>query len=210
MLEGGRVILMVLGQGNPCLDAKQARRPLARRFRRAFGMRDTAPGDHPVERAGLDDLIGAGAVAVMEAAAIETGDRAQPDMRMRAHIHPLPGQELGRTGLIEEDERPHHLPLGCRQGAAHLEAAKVASAGHDQGFDRVNRGMAGATGVKGWVPACRGHSSLAVASVWKGGFARKPFPFGKSEHGFRAGSLWAGAALCLSARGSVVTAKQEQ
>src|SRR5690606_29536849 len=91
-------------------------------------MRDAAPGDHPVQRAGPDDLVGAGAVAVMEVALEKVGDRAEADMRMRPHVHALTGQKLRRPGLIEEDERTDHLAFRCRQGAADLKTAKVAGA----------------------------------------------------------------------------------
>ena len=38
---------------------------------------------------------------------------------------PLPGSELRRTHVIEEDERPDHLVRMARQQAAHLEAAEI-------------------------------------------------------------------------------------
>jgi hypothetical protein len=47
------------------------------------------PGDHPVDRAGFDPLVGAEAVAVVELALVEIGHRGQPDMRMRAHVDAL-------------------------------------------------------------------------------------------------------------------------
>jgi hypothetical protein len=100
------------------------------------------PGHHPVDRARLDPLIGAEAVAVMHGAAIEIGDRGQPDMRMRADIDPLPGHELRRAHLVEEDERPDHLALRRGQRAAHLEPAQIAGARDDQRFDRID-GVAG-------------------------------------------------------------------
>ena len=58
-------------------------------------MGHAAPGNHPVHLAGPDDLVGAGAVAMMEVAAKQIGDRAEAGMRMRADIDTLSGQELG-------------------------------------------------------------------------------------------------------------------
>ena len=58
-------------------------------------------------------------------------------MRVRAHVHPLPGEELHRPHLVEEDERADHLPLDLRQRAADGEAAEVAHARHDDQFQRV-------------------------------------------------------------------------
>ena len=111
------------------------------------------PGDHPVHRAGMDDLVGAEAVAVLELALEEVGDGGEPDVRVRPHVDALAGDELRRPGLVEEDERPDHLPLRRRQRAAHLEAAEVAGARHDQRLDGVD-GVAGRAGrVEAGVPA---------------------------------------------------------
>ena len=41
----------------------------------------------------------------------QVGDGSEPDMRVRAHVHALPGDELRRAHLVEEDERPDHLAL---------------------------------------------------------------------------------------------------
>ena len=106
-------------------------------------MSDAAPGDHPVQRAGADDLVGAGAVAVMEVALEQVGHRAEADMRMWPHIDALPGQQLCRPGLIEEDERSDHLPFRRRQGASDLEIAKVSGPRNDQGFDRIDADFIG-------------------------------------------------------------------
>ena len=58
-------------------------------------------------------------------------------MRVRPDIHPLPGDELHRSHLVEEDERPDHLPLELRQRPAHREAAQVAHPRHHDQFQRV-------------------------------------------------------------------------
>ena len=40
----------------------------------------------------------------------QVGHGGEPDVRVRAHVDALPEQELGRPHLVEEDERPDHLP----------------------------------------------------------------------------------------------------
>jgi len=43
----------------------------------------------------------------------------------RIHVAREAGPEPGRTHVVEEDERPHHLVGGVGQDAAHLEPAEV-------------------------------------------------------------------------------------
>ncbi len=136
-------------------------------------MGDAAPGDHPVQRAGRDDLVGAGAVAVMEVALEQVGDRAEADMRMRPHVDALAGQQLGRPGLVEEDERPDHLPLRRRQGAPDLEAAKVARARDDEGLDRIDADLVGTARFDRWVPAHARHP-LSLGTRWRRHLLRSP------------------------------------
>ena len=81
-------------------------------------------------------------------------------MRVRPHIDALAGQEFGRPGLVEENERPDHLPLRRRQGAPDLETAEVAGTRNDQGFDRVGAHLIGAARLHGWVPAHASHPFL--------------------------------------------------
>ncbi len=52
-------------------------------------------------------------------------------MGMRADVHPLAGDELSRSHLVEEDERPDHLALRRGKRAANLETADVARSRHD-------------------------------------------------------------------------------
>ena len=111
MLEYRRHILKSVGQRQPGLNTEEAVRAFSGGLRRALGMGDAAPGDHPVQLTRADDLVGPGAVAMMEVAAIEISDGAETDMRVRPHVNALSGQELGRPGLVEEDEGAHHLPL---------------------------------------------------------------------------------------------------
>ena len=112
--------------------------PLRARSRRALGMGDAAAGGHQVHGAGRISSDVALAVAMHDAAVEQIGDGGEPDMRMRAHVHALAGDELHRPELVEEDEGADHLALAVRQRAAHLEAvAEVAGARHDDEVERV-------------------------------------------------------------------------
>ena len=73
-------------------------------------------------------------------------------MRMGPHVHAGSEQELGRPHLVEEDEGADHLPLRRRQRPAHLEAAKVAGAGHDHGLDGVTGQLVARLWIVGGVP----------------------------------------------------------
>ena len=79
-------------------------------------MDDAAPGRHQIDRARLDALDGAQAVAVDQRAGIEIGHGGQADVRMRAHVagRPLAG-ESSRSHVIEEDEGTDRRDLGGRQ-----------------------------------------------------------------------------------------------
>jgi hypothetical protein len=55
--------------------------------------------------------------------------------------------------MIKEYERADHLTLRRRQSAAHLEAAEIDRARHDQRFDGVDGDSVGVTGLERWVPA---------------------------------------------------------
>src|SRR6478736_763633 len=100
-------------------------------------MNDAAPGSHPVEFPRSDRQFGSERVAVHDLAIEEIRDGREPDMGMRSDIHPGPEQELGWPHLVEEDERANHLALSRRERAADLEAAKIAGARHNHGFDGV-------------------------------------------------------------------------
>lgn len=116
-------------------------------------MGNTAARDHPVQRTRADDLVGSGAVAVVKVAAIKVGDGPETDMRVRTDVDALAGQQFRRARLIEEDEWSHHLSLRGRQGAPDLKAAEVASAGNDEGLDRVDANLVRAAWFDCGVPA---------------------------------------------------------
>ena len=130
VVREGRVGLLVLvGQRHPGLDAVQ-RAALGARLLESLGMGDAAAGDHPVHFFGLDGLHHAHAVAMHDFAREQIGDGGEADVRMRAHVDGLrkPGREMLRADVIEEDERPDHVPARERQYAADFEAAEIAAA----------------------------------------------------------------------------------
>ncbi len=65
----------------------------------------------------------------------QIGDRREPDMGMRPHIHAAAGSKIRRSHVIEKDEGPDHASRGGRQDAVDLEAADVAAPSFDQPFD---------------------------------------------------------------------------
>ena len=143
MLEARRGVFLSLWQSDPGLDAEQAVRRLVSGGARPLGVGDAAPRHHPVDRARQNDLVRAQAVAVLELAAEEVGDRRKADMGMRADVDALARDELHRSHLVEEDERPDHLPLRRGKRAANLEVADVARPRHDQGLDRLDQDKRG-------------------------------------------------------------------
>jgi hypothetical protein len=130
-------------------------------------MGNTAPGDHPVQLARADRLISPGAIPVMEVALKEVRDGAETDMRVRPNVDALSGQELGRPSLIEEDERPDHLPLWRRQGTTDLKAAEIARAWNNECFDRVEANLIGTARVHCRIPT---HAPLPLLGL-SGGLA---------------------------------------
>ncbi len=119
------------GQGDPGLQAEQLAGLRPGLVRAALGVDDTAASGHQVDRAGPYDLLRVQAVAVHDLAAEQVGDRGQADVGVRAHVQALPGLEMTQTHLIEEHEGPDGSSLPGWQYAAHLEAADVARARHD-------------------------------------------------------------------------------
>jgi hypothetical protein len=82
---------------------------------------------------------GAEAVAMHDLAVEQEGDGGKPDMRMRPHVDAVPGAELGRPEMVEDDERPDHARAPRRQRAMHLKAAEIDRARHDHLLDGVTR-----------------------------------------------------------------------
>ena len=93
---------------------------------------DNAPSrGHPVNRARLDRLHAAETIAMNDRAGKQIGDRGQADVRMGPHVDALARRQLGRSHLIEKDERSDATPLQRRQHAAHFEPADIAGTRHD-------------------------------------------------------------------------------
>jgi hypothetical protein len=138
MLERGRDFFLAFRKRDPALDAEH----LLARGAHTPGVRSECamplPGGHQVHRAGRDLLLLPSLSRCMMRAVEQIGDGGEPDMRMRPHVHALPGDELHRPHLIEEDEGADHLPLAVGQRAAHGEAvAEIAHARHDDEIERV-------------------------------------------------------------------------
>src|SRR5579871_4798677 len=115
-------------------------------------MGDAASCNHPVDRPGGDDLARAKAVAMMDHATIEIGDRGETDMWVRAYVAGGCADKLQRSKLIEEDERPDHLALRRRQHPPD-EWIDVNRSGHDQGLDRIHAYGVRKTRLEQRVPA---------------------------------------------------------
>ena len=94
-------------------------------------MDDALTRRHQIDRPGLDQLLRAQRVAVKEGTFIHIGHGGEVDVRMRAHVDPLPRADLGRAGLIEEDEGADHRALPDRQGPIYPEIAQIMAGGRD-------------------------------------------------------------------------------
>ncbi len=68
---------------------------------------------------------------MLDGAVEQIGDGGKVDVRMRPHVHAVPGGQPRRPELIDEDERADHRPGLGRKGAADLEVAKVMRDGGD-------------------------------------------------------------------------------
>ncbi len=71
-------------------------------------MDDAAPGGHQVDRARLDHLVAADAVAVLDRAFEQIGDSGEVDVRVRPDVHAASRRQARRAELVDEDERPDH------------------------------------------------------------------------------------------------------
>src|SRR5579863_5085791 len=76
----------------------------------AFGMRDAAARDHPVDFAGADFLRVGEAVAMRDRPVVKIGYGGKADMRMRPDIQfaRQAGREIYRPEMVEEYIRPHN------------------------------------------------------------------------------------------------------
>ena len=97
-------------------------------------MDDPAARGHQVDRAGLDHRVRADAVAMLDRAFEQIGDRGEVDVRVRPDVHALAGRKPRRAELVDEDERADHRPLARRQGPVDLELAEVVGDRRDDQF----------------------------------------------------------------------------
>jgi hypothetical protein len=90
-------------------------------------MDDAAAGRHQVDRARLNHRMAADAVAVLDRALEQIGDRGEVDVRVRTHVHSPARREPRGPKLVDEDERADHAPWPGWKGSTNLEVAKVVS-----------------------------------------------------------------------------------
>ena len=87
-----------------------------------LGMRDAPPGGHQVQLAGPDQLPAAEAVPVQHQALEQPADRLQADMRMRWHLHAIPGADVVGPVMVKEAPRAHGAQRPLRQQPANFGA----------------------------------------------------------------------------------------
>ena len=121
----------MLWEGDPDLNAVEFLSPLSKFHIGSLGMDDAAARRHPVDRARFDRLHAAETISMNDRAGKQIGDRGQADMRMGPHVDAPARRELGRSHLIEKDERSDATPFQRRQHAAHFESADIARTRHD-------------------------------------------------------------------------------
>ena len=68
-------------------------------------------------------------------------------MRMWPHVDAAGSAKHGRSGMVEEDERPHQARLRRGQRAMHAEITKINRARHDYLLDRVARSRIAEGGI---------------------------------------------------------------
>ncbi len=138
MREGRRIFFVRGRESDPRLNAVHLAAVGPRLFE-ALGVRDPAPGGHPIHFAWLDRLLGADTIAMHDFASEQVGDRRQADMRMRTHVDGLrnAGGKIDRAHVIEKDERPDHASRCCRQHAADFKSAEIAATLFDDELDHL-------------------------------------------------------------------------
>ena len=97
-------------------------------------MDDAASGGHAeIDRPRADGLHVAEAVAMDDLAVKQIGDRGEPDVRMRTHIHAVARCHLHGPEMVQEDERPDAAFGAGGQEPAHNEIAKIGLPSSDVG-----------------------------------------------------------------------------
>src|SRR4026209_2966629 len=153
MLEGGFDLLILIRQGNPTLEPKQAVAAIARVRRRALGMCDATPRGHEIHRAWRDLEHVSFTVAMHDASVEQIGNRRKANMGMGPDVQAMSRKKLRWPHLIEKDEWTNHLPLVTGQSAAHLEAvAQMSDSRNDDDFQRITGLFIAEYGISGGQP----------------------------------------------------------
>ena len=108
-------------------------------------------------------LVRPEAVLVHDLSGEEVGHRGEVDVRVRAHVHPMPALELHWAHVVPEDERADEAALHRRERAAHAEAAEVARASGDE-EELGHRGCS--RGVQSGAVSMR--TSAVLINLWIG------------------------------------------
>ena len=96
MDEGGLGLFVFLRQADPGLDAEEPGAAGPQFRRGALGMRNPAPGRHPIDRARPDRLDRSETVAVQDLAMKEIGHGGEADMGWGRTSRPAPaGNTIG-------------------------------------------------------------------------------------------------------------------
>ena len=135
--EGRVDLFLSVRQRQPGLHAVDPPGQIALGRQPAFGVDDAAPGGHQVDLAGADRGKAAQTVAVVDCSCEQPGDRGDPDMRMRAHIHAGSGGQVSRAELIDENERSHHHPARIGQDPADLKGPQIVGGGQQGLHNRI-------------------------------------------------------------------------
>ena len=116
-------------------------------------MHDAGARLHPVHCAWADRLFRTKTIPVQDFAFQQIGDGRQIDMRVRAHIDALIGQEFSRAHLVEKDEGADHLALLGWKGASYFHFSEIDGAWDNHGLDGIDRCAVAKGGVGAWAPA---------------------------------------------------------
>src|SRR5215470_4784323 len=83
-------------------------------------MCDSTAGRHQIELSRMYESLGSKTVLMDDFTFKEPGDRLQPHMWMRRHVHWSSGIEAEGTVTVQKTPWSHHSALAARQGAEDL------------------------------------------------------------------------------------------
>ena len=124
MFERRLHLFLGAGHREPGLDSGKLGPAGALVFGRALAVGDAAPGGHQIDRARLDPLVSAEAVAMLDRAGEQIGDGGQVDVRVRADVDAVAGSSCAGPIWSKKMNGPDHRPLLVGKGAVNLEAAR--------------------------------------------------------------------------------------